>query len=479
MNNKSALFIGGIAAIIMLTVYVAPPTMLDKILSDKYLAKLDKQFIAPFSDVLPVPAFDTPSVNPDAGKELSNLPDDLPVGEITVFPADNAWGTAIYTPQNHRYPGTSLGDAKNDSAQLAQEQIYQIQSYLYDQYHIDYFMAEGDLYGAVPEDKISALNDKIALRDQLADNLDNLETALADDQSAASFAGQLREQGDKTLAALDREIILAGAAYKLKAENNDGIALYGAENGDTRDKCTVIVRNYIYEQDQLAQCSSGTGGSLAQAQTGGTTGQNITDKLQQFKDKLLSANPDLKQMIDKLGNMAILDLNSSTIGSLGAGGDIMSLLTGANANPFTMLNSTLSYIETFANGTGHSDLTGLVGQVKSTCQSITDMETAQTVTPADAPSRQDNPYAGISDPDKLQGMIDQSEQDINDYVIDQRNREAADYFAQGLKEVGANVGVLQYGAGHEDGLVKELNNEGLTVIVVKPDEVLRREQLGE
>ena len=66
--------------------------------------------------------------------------------------------------------------------------------------------------------------------------------------------------------------------------------------------------------------------------------------------------------------------------------------------------------------------------------------------------------------------------EIEKVVIIKRNKEAAENFARALKQEGEIVGVLQFGAGHKDGLIKELNSQGLSVVVITPEEILNRSQ---
>ena len=60
---------------------------------------------------------------------------------------------------------------------------------------------------------------------------------------------------------------------------------------------------------------------------------------------------------------------------------------------------------------------------------------------------------------------------LNEIVLNQRNKETAENFSKGLWETNNNVGVLQFGAAHTKGLIRELNKQGLTVIVITVDGV--------
>lgn len=74
---------------------------------------------------------------------------------------------------------------------------------------------------------------------------------------------------------------------------------------------------------------------------------------------------------------------------------------------------------------------------------------------------------------KLKEKLKKNEEKIKEVIIDKRNHETAENFSQALKKYDQNIGILEYGAGHEEGLVKEFNKLGIDVIVVKTNEVKR------
>lgn len=83
------------------------------------------------------------------------------------------------------------------------------------------------------------------------------------------------------------------------------------------------------------------------------------------------------------------------------------------------------------------------------------------------PSRENNPYESINSVSQIDSLIQQSENQIQNVVVDERNKEAAKNFAKALQENKETTGIIQFGEGHEEGLVKELNNAGISVIVIK------------
>ncbi len=73
----------------------------------------------------------------------------------------------------------------------------------------------------------------------------------------------------------------------------------------------------------------------------------------------------------------------------------------------------------------------------------------------------------------LKEKIKQNEKKIQEVIIDKRNKETAENFSQALKKYDQNAGILEFGAGHEAGLIKEFNKIGIDVIVVTTNEVER------
>lgn len=75
--------------------------------------------------------------------------------------------------------------------------------------------------------------------------------------------------------------------------------------------------------------------------------------------------------------------------------------------------------------------------------------------------------------ENLKEKMKKNEEKIQDVIIDKRNKETAENFAQALKKYDENAGILEFGAGHEAGLIKEFNRLGIDVIVIKTTEVER------
>lgn len=373
----------------------------------------------------------------DVKKDIASLTaaaidklDGLPVESIERHEVENSWGTAVYLPQTHRNPGSSVADASNDSARVAQEELYQVAKDLHEEYGIEMIMAEGELYGPANQQGIDMLSKKIEARDKFADQAKVLGEIMEKEDVDPSYRQAFAAKTKSTIEALNREIVLQGAAYKLVAEGeHDDIKLYGSENKDTLDQSADIVRNYIYEQDRLAQLNSG-------ANSQGAMG---------------SPNP-MAAMMALLGKS-----NNPTL----------------NENDFNMLENYADQCESSDMNKSISDLRQAYVEIANLKQKEKAASQSQANSPT--PSRANNPYASINDPNRLKTEIAKTEQQIQNVVIDRRNKETAENFANALKSEGLATGMLQYGAGHEDGLVKELNNQGLNVIVVTTKEVAKGE----
>ncbi|KKR22011.1 MAG: hypothetical protein UT48_C0001G0024 [Parcubacteria group bacterium GW2011_GWE2_39_37] len=348
---------------------------------------------------------------------------DLPVGEVKSYEAKNAWGTAIFIPQNHRYPGTNPADKINDSAEAAQNQIYDIISFLNEKYGIKFVMAEGDLYGKVPQDKINELSQRINDRNLFADQVSVLKTEMKNQNIDPTIIDDFSNSADLYIKSLDREIILQGAPYKMKSEGKN-ISLFGSEVRATQEESAVIVRNYIYQQDRQKALNGSQAKTIASNER-----SSLADAYAMLLSKRGTKNNSLESSFNRLEKLT----------------------------------------------TGNSYLNGMIAETEKTYLSIKNVD--KKVAKVSSPARTENPYEGINDPKKIQTLVSESEEKIQKVVIDRRNVETAENFADLLKSNGTDIGILQYGAGHEEGLIKELNKQGINVIMVKADEVLERENV--
>jgi hypothetical protein len=348
---------------------------------------------------------------------------DLPVGDVKTFTVPGSWGTVIYVPQYHQNPASTVDEQTNDSAQKAQGEIYQILAFLEKNFKTDLIMVEGELTGQIQGGKIDTVSQEIDKRNKLYSLYQNLKQSLSNESLDSQLESKIFSEIDQALSKADREIILTGAPYKLASENSS-VKLYGTENSDTLEECRTIVRNYIYIQDRLAQLNN-----PAQNKSTLTTSATLFNAQEMDLLKLFAKNPSDRDL------------------------DQLSLLATSknNSNLASLINSTKDAVD---NLSGRDNLASFVTQGTST--------------------RADNPYANISNKARLESLQSDSEKEIEKTVVEKRNKETAQIMAQTLRGEGKNLGILEFGAGHEDGLIKELNNQGLSVIEIEASEVVNR-----
>ncbi len=328
----------------------------------------------------------------------------------------------IYIPQVHRNPGSNLSDPMNDTAVAAQNQIYSIVSYLVKDMGIKYVMAEGDMYGPVPDTTLKNMKMIMDARDNIANDI-----AAAGKNSPArdanpALAQKLIQEGTTAISAADRAITLQGGPYKLKAEGAN-FTLYGAETSSTYNESAGIVQNYLYLQDRMHALSS--------------RNQSDASPLPRF----FNAN----------------DLNA-----------IQQQIATSRAKPSRWIETSPSADIPQTQNDPSAMFTDIETNIKMIQERLAPMPQIGR-----SPSRDTNPYASISDPAILQQEQTELTNEINTTVIGARNRDTAENFGKGLVAENTSIGVLQFGAGHEDGLVKELNNSGFSVIVVTANEVAK------
>jgi len=352
-------------------------------------------------------------------EDLSSIIDNLSsAGGIENFKVKSSEATAILIPQTHRYPGSGSSESVNDSAQTAQEQIYEIVSFLFQEAGVGFVMMEGEIYGDIPEEKIKNLSQKIRAKEEFSNHVEKLKPLLENENINPLVVKNFIESSNAFMAEKDREIILEGASYVLKAEGKE-LTIFGSENKETLQKCTEVVRNYIYLQDRKEQLTSSENLSMASLY-----------RLLSLNSGYYKNTPEEKVSED------------------------ISMIAGSCHDPKVIdeLNRTK---------TAFNDLIR-PGETDKTSSSY-------------LPKRQDNPYSDIDSVSKINTLMAQSEEEINDWVVETRNREVADNFLKALEEKGLKSGIIQFGAGHKQGLVEELNKRNISVIVITPKEVQEKE----
>lgn len=365
----------------------------------------------PNQDQLPTEA--TP-IKPE--ENINNLVQNLKnsiyaVSDVKVNNVNNAKGIVVYLPQEHKDPTTSVDDPSNDNAIKVQQELYDVIKHLTKDGAVDLVMTEGELYGRVPEDRLSKLKIKMDASEKLEASLSELESLKSLDGLNPALLTNALNEAKLVKEKNKREIDLLEAPYKVKAED-ESIILYGSENKGTYEKSASLVRKYVYLQDRLNQLQGGQNINSFNRQMP-TAGPQIQDLLKQLKNSLT----DQTTALDELKKQGELNGNDEIVDACEHANEAINELT-QNDN---------------VGGT---------------------------------PSRLDNPYQSVNNPYQLQVMLSQTEAEIGQVVIEDRNRETAVNFTDALLSENTDIGILQFGAGHTNGLIKELNQEGISVVTV-------------
>lgn len=343
----------------------------------------------------------------------------LPVGKIKKYTTENSWGTVIFIPQFHRNPASSYSEGINDSAKVNQEEIYEILKFIAKNSDINLIMVEGELYGRLPAEKIGQIATKIENRNIFASYHSKLKEALKKESVDEPLENSLLEKLEEELAAQDREIILAGAPQKLSAEG-ENLVLLGSENKETLAQSRILVADFIYLQDRM----------------------------------------------NELNNLSARNENNLRL----FGGESEMILGFLSEKS---LERELGQLEKKSQLQGKEGLSDLIKKTKEAYDKTNNYQ-EDTLAQTNGSLRQNNPYQGIKNRKALEGKLEEAEKNLESVVVERRNQETAKNFSQALKENGKNTGILQFGAGHEEGLIQELQKNGLSVIVIVPNEVSRR-----
>ncbi len=358
----------------------------------------------------------------------------IPDSKTAYYPAANSKSMAILIPQTHKYPGSNSSDASNNSATIAQEQIYEIVSHLQTNYGINLVMVEGDLKGIVPEQKIDDIKNKIQLKEKFSKAVSAIK-----ENDNGKINSSFYTLSQKLIGLIERDVILAGAPLKLMAEGKK-LAIFGAEDLPLQNQSAEIVRDSIYLQDRLAQMQNN--GINRSATNPGT---NIT----QLRESLV------KTLLQKLSKTNFNNNVQKT--------------EGFNASS---LKSELTLVKFVSNK--DEKLSPLVEEAANIYGEIAEAYNSTKIDTTTMPSRANNPYMTVTDSSKIQGLIKKNNEKLQDIVVDKRNTEAAKYFAELLKSQKQTAGVITFGSYHEEGLIKELNELGISVLTITPNEVTQR-----
>lgn len=350
----------------------------------------------------------------DLFPEIKNLEKLPATGKIENYKARNEQGKAILLPQTHLYPGSDPQDQINDDAEIAQREIYDLILNIKKETGINFLMLEGDLYGPeAPKNKTEIVSSKIKAKSKLSDLLKRLESEIAKKNIDENLGEKIAVGLETLIKTLDREIILKGAGYALKASGED-LFLIGSENKETQEKSAEIARKYLYLQDQKKELAAHDGGK-------------------------------------NLGMLNIYALNSQKE---------------------KLRNPTESLLKNLGVLKEKKDVKDLALLIEEAVSETRKPETSKQI--SGAPKRSDNPYKNVKSEAKINSLIKETETEINKTVKDLRNKETSENFVRALEENNLTSGMIVFGAAHTEGLVKELNSRGISVIVVTPEKILEK-----
>lgn len=343
----------------------------------------------------------------------------LPVESSTLYNTTSSRGVAILIPQSHRYPGSEVEDSINDTAMVVQNNIYKLLSFLTHTFSITTIMAEGDPYGPVDPAKLSRIAEQNQSDVILGSSVQALQSEVAKDERLMRFSKDLVNQSTAVHNSTSRALILEGAPYKLKAEGAN-ITLYGSENMETVEEGKLVVRDYIYLQDRLAALS------------------------QETEAEQLAPQNDLASI------QALMNILSP-------------------AQPTDRLLKTLNSLERVLTTNPKDTVQSLISSTRQSLERMTEALKAPNNQQEEiAPSRSNNPYANETNRTALEEKRQVLEAKITDVVVNKRNEETAEHFSQMLEAERTQIAILQYGAGHEAGLVEELQERAISVVVIRP-----------
>lgn len=347
----------------------------------------------------------------------------LPVASVKAYPVEGAAGTVFLVPQYHLDPSTQADDKRNDLAYKTQKEIYRIMRFMNERAGIDLAMIEGEMRGPVPSGKVDGWKRMVDSRNSLDGVTGKLRDVLAETTINESLESKVVQGLEGKNEKVNRRVMLSGATQVLVGEGGQ-VQVWGLENEGTIAASRPIIRDYVYLQDRIVQVSRGGSGKTA---------------------KDVSQGEKLALLAKLLGGSGSKNVPSS-----------------------------LDALKAQAQVQGNSEVSGLAAQAKEELGAWEAKTASGSKSYADLSRQTSNPYTGINSSRELKRRLAETEKQIKQIVIDQRNREAAENARYALAATGEEAGVVQFGSGHTEGLVQEMNRQGLSVVVVTPAAVAEK-----
>ena len=104
---------------------------------------------------------------------------DLPIAESEILESGSeSEGLVVFIPQTHLNPGTAYSDPKNNSAEIAQKEIYEIIDTLVEDKDVKMIMIEGEQFGQVDSKKTEDVVKLLDIKGSLDDDIESLNNEL-------------------------------------------------------------------------------------------------------------------------------------------------------------------------------------------------------------------------------------------------------------------------------------------------------------
>ncbi|MDO8425723.1 MAG: hypothetical protein Q7T01_04420 [bacterium] len=368
---------------------------------------------------------------PDALRDFFSAHD--AVGTVTLrTPSVRSSGEIVVVLlQRHQSPGTDADNAVNDVAAITQRELAAIMRDLVETYGISNVLVEGQQVGATHVARTErALADVRREAAQLTALDATVRVMSASPAVPSALRAALTTSADAFRADADRALLLRGAAFSAYAQGTE-LAVMGAETPATYEQSAAIVVDYMHLTARLAELAS----PAKRAR------QRIT------RDNSSSGIAALRGMMD-----AAFHAPASSREAVPQLPDVLQRIAAQTTDP----------------------------QIREHVRRAQDMLAQYARRPANEraasadtrrPSLARNPYARSSDARALTQRLDRVEVAMERTVVAQRNADAATNFHAMLDAADATVGMLQFGAGHEEGLVAELLARGMIVLAVTPKSI--------
>lgn len=343
---------------------------------------------------------------------------------VEKFEVPNAKATVIYIPQIHREPTSNPNDKTNDQAAIIQKDIYKTLESLVDNNHINYVMDETDLYGPMPEDKVSKIKRGLSDSEDFRNSLDKTIDHYIKDGGDQNTADQIRKNGEASADRYERNIYLTGGAAVLAATNQNA-HVYGSQNASTINEARDRLQDLMYLESRINELKGKSNSGQASSQ-----GKN-------------ASNPQIQQILNSI---------SSKRKSAPAG------------------NAKITDIKAFAEKNNDTELSSQVDETLSKSKNLSTSKSFETSSGATAQkaSTSTNPYQNSTNLSHLEHLYSQKYAEFMKIAKDRRSQEVADNIEKQMDENNQSSGILVFGEQHKEQIVSALNKKGINVIVIMP-----------